>query len=351
LLVKKGAYVLAEVIGFLRKFVKGDIIVVLRDIKFAKYSKAIVDYLGKFITKIRELIVKLIAELNQLPFVHDWVAPTIHKLEQLEREFYAVQSSATKLLPKALAELDVRLQHLLNEALPQEQRLAHAGVPAPNATPIKTEKVKVPTQSTSPLGTPAGTTAPKPPAKVEEQPNLHPEKPKEPKLKVMKEEKVPCFSSANLPAGKATEMERQLAGQQAGLNNMTAQEYLDGRDKFKQFGRGSGAPAADARAAYEKELTEVLREQYKSEGLSATEAKAKATIDATERMKTLAALHNPDMVAAGTNVIGDMGDRQVNSSIGSQWKGRVSELDKAANAVPANERATTRMNAKLERCK
>ena len=68
-------------------------------------------------------------------------------------------------------------------------------------------------------------------------------------------------------------------------------------------------------------------------------------------MRTLAALHNPDMVAGGTNVIADMGDRQVNSSIGSQWKERVSDVDKAAAAVPPSERATTRMNVKMERCK
>ena len=69
-------------------------------------------------------------------------------------------------------------------------------------------------------------------------------------------------------------------------------------------------------------------------------------------METLAALHNPDMFMGGKNVIDGMGDRQVNRSIGSQWKGgRANELDKAAEAVPASERATTKMNAKLERCK
>lgn len=95
--------------------------------------------------------------------------------------------------------------------------------------------------------------------------------------------------------------------------------------------------------------------------MSDAQAKVKATADAANQMKTLAALHNPDMVAGGVNVITDMGDRQVNSTIGGQWKSpikgqpaeptRVQQLDTAATNVPVGERSTTRMNAKLERCK
>jgi len=35
----------------------------------------------------------------------------------------------------------------------------------------------------------------------------------------------------------------------------------------------------------------------------------------------------------------------------SQWKTRIDTLDDAAKKVPVNERNTTGMNAKLERCK
>jgi hypothetical protein len=68
-------------------------------------------------------------------------------------------------------------------------------------------------------------------------------------------------------------------------------------------------------------------------------------------MKTLAALHNPDMIAGGKDVVTSMGDRGVNSSIGSQWQHRVGELDKAALDIPESERGNTKMNAKLKRCK
>ncbi|WP_455885179.1 polymorphic toxin type 15 domain-containing protein, partial [Pseudomonas spelaei] len=50
-------------------------------------------------------------------------------------------------------------------------------------------------------------------------------------------------------------------------------------------------------------------------------------------MKKLAALHNPDLYSGGMDVIGDFGDRQVNSSIGAQWRSRVSELDKVAGSI------------------
>ena len=68
-------------------------------------------------------------------------------------------------------------------------------------------------------------------------------------------------------------------------------------------------------------------------------------------MKALAALHNPDMIAGGQDVIRDFGDRSVNSRIGPQWRSRVGVLDRAAAEVPVTQRAHVKMNAKLERCK
>ena len=357
LLIKNGAYALVEIVGFLRRFVKGDIMKVLRDIRFVKYGEAIAKYIGEFIQGIIRVIHRLRVEMNKI-YAFEWVTNLLAKMARLEREFYGVQTSAIKAIPRALAELDVRLQHALAEVLPHTPRPAHPGVPAHGlAAPPKAAPVRVPAMHANPLGTPHPAQAPHTPPRAQPEPNVHPEHPQEPKLKVMREEKMPCFSSANLPAGKAVEMERQLAGQQAGLNNMTVQEYLDGRKAFgdaKAAGvnpRGSGQPAVDARVKYEDDLTKKLRDQFTSAGMADAEAKREATAEATKQMNTLAALHNPDMVAGGANVIGGMGDRQINSSIGSQWKGRVGDLDTAAQGVPANQRATTRMNAKLERCK
>lgn len=356
LLIKQGGHALAEIVGFLRRFIKGDILKVLRDIRFVKYGEALVKYVGEFIGKLIEVIGRVRAELLKLDAFH-WLADTLRKLEEMERAFYGVQQSAVRAIPRALAELDARLQHALAEALPHEPRLAHAGVPAGHAASVPARPERVPAMQGNGLGHAEGTHRPSHATRAEPEPNLHPENPREPKLKTMKEEKVPCFKSEGLPAGKATEMERQLAGQQAGLNNMTVQEYLDGRNAFEArkaatgSGRGSGQPASEARTAYEDKLNEELREKLVEGGMSDADAKKEAAVQAARKMETLAALHNPDMKAGGANVISDMGDRSVNSSIGSQWKGRVGDLDEAAKGIPPGERTTTRMNVKLERCK
>ena len=67
-------------------------------------------------------------------------------------------------------------------------------------------------------------------------------------------------------------------------------------------------------------------------------------------MKTLAALHNPDMVAAGQDIITGFGDRGINSSLGSQWKDRVGDLDKAACKAQQEGKGNKKMNAKLRPC-
>lgn len=56
------------------------------------------------------------------------------------------------------------------------------------------------------------------------------------------------------------------------------------------------------------------------------------------------------MVSAGKDAIADFGDRNINSRIGAQWKSRVQDLDEAAKKIPAAERGSTKMHAKLSRC-
>lgn len=65
-----------------------------------------------------------------------------------------------------------------------------------------------------------------------------------------------------------------------------------------------------------------------------------------------AALHNPDQVAGGNvgNVRG-VGDRGVNSSIGSQWRYRIDVVDeqiqRMAENMTAIEKNSTYLNVKL----
>lgn len=158
-----------------------------------------------------------------------------------------------------------------------------------------------------------------------------------------------CFNNrSKLPTG---EYDRQLAGQQRGLNDMTVQEYLDGRARYQEVGRqGTGRAQAEMRAQYATELADKFETQLSKQGIVGIEAQQKAAAMTAERMKALAALHNPDMIAGGKDVVLEMGDKRVNSSIGAQWKDRVEALDDEARKIPESARGSTKMNTQLRRC-
>ena len=165
---------------------------------------------------------------------------------------------------------------------------------------------------------------------------------------------VPCFTTNGLPQGSVPEFDRQLTGHEKGINSMTVEEYVKGRAAFdaKESVRDPKV-AIKARESYQAKLSDAIAIKLQEEGLSLIESDKKAAEMAIEKMRTLAALHNPDMVAGGKDAICDFGCRNINSRIGAQWNkgGRLAELDKAAQAIPDAMRAHTKMNAKLERCK
>jgi hypothetical protein len=164
---------------------------------------------------------------------------------------------------------------------------------------------------------------------------------------------VPCFKADGLPRSKLNEFDRQLAGQQKGLNDLTVDEYLRGRDAFvqKQIKRSSKV-AGDARAEFEEKLFGDISAELQSQGMLPEKADVEAAKRAAAKMQTLNALHNPDLVTGGKDVIADFGDASVNKSIGAHWnkKNRLNELDKAARALPEDARGA-KMNVSLERCK
>ncbi|MFL6633330.1 MAG: DUF6861 domain-containing protein [Massilia sp.] len=174
--------------------------------------------------------------------------------------------------------------------------------------------------------------------------------------------RVPCFKTNGLPSTRFPEFDRQLAGQETGLNDMTVADYVDGRDAFEtRTAVRDPNIARAARADYQSDLERKFFITLRRQGLSGLEATAKAAEMATDQMRVLAALHNPNMVAGGRDVIAGFGDRSINSRIGAQWKAwterngtkttRLAELDIAAERVPESLRTTMKMNAKLERCK
>ncbi|MFK3799972.1 DUF6861 domain-containing protein [Pseudomonas sp. NPDC088444] len=186
-------------------------------------------------------------------------------------------------------------------------------------------------------------------------PSPHHPKQEQPPVKKplgMPEHNVPCFSADNLPEKKIPEFDRQLGGQQGGLNDLTVDEYLKGREAFKA-GDGVRDPkvGVKARKSLADSIFESVESALQEHGLTPHESKELARRITAEKMSTLAALHNPDLIAGGKDKISDFGDRQVNSSIGAQWRGRISGLDKAAMHIDVNQRKTIKLKAKLTRCK
>lgn len=157
---------------------------------------------------------------------------------------------------------------------------------------------------------------------------------------------VACFKADNLPTSKHGEFERQLKGQQDGLNRLRIEEFLE---NFANPVKRSPSAAKRARKELEETLTQRFEEELQ-QSMGYRAAKTEAARRVKETMASLAALHNPDLIAGGKDVISDFGDRQVNSSIGPQWKTKIENLKNAAEAVPEASRGKTLINVNLHKC-
>lgn len=179
-------------------------------------------------------------------------------------------------------------------------------------------------------------------------------------LRTMKRFKVPCFKPGKAlkskNKGKERELEshfaRQLKNQEAGLNDLTVGEYIENRNRYKKLKRaGTGLAQEDFREDFSDDLQSSLFKSYKGK-MSPKEAKQKAAQRSREIMNDLAALHDPDMIAGGSDKVSRMGHKGVNSSIGSQWrnKARLAQMDEQAQAALDTLGPDAKMNVALERC-
>ncbi|WP_141717661.1 polymorphic toxin type 15 domain-containing protein [Nocardia altamirensis] len=130
---------------------------------------------------------------------------------------------------------------------------------------------------------------------------------------------------------KIGETVRQVDGQIAGVNKMTANELLHNMKTVSRKGKAQKAANKTYKDAIrDEELLKALQLQRDNPAQLGGKKPARY---AEEQMKTrtkdLAALHEQDIVAGGLDVIGldvtglpKMGDTFVNSSLGSQWAHR-----------------------------
>lgn len=372
---------LARIVNKLDHIVYGNVLGTLKKIKYSDYGQQITSKIVQLGNKLLALTRKVKALLEYAAKVNfmgaGWAKDVYKRMDLFESALVSlIQKSANK-VKQVLQEFDKQMQELLKQTYKLEHAYATVGtkvkpVPPPNQVvrPSLPATATANAAHTSGAATHSGSSG-KPPE------NVHQPKAKELPVKKMKETKVKCFNPVNTDAAKKNaakmikedypkgsknlsvdeylkkETDWQLGNQQKGLNDMSVDDYVNGRKAFDSNGRGSGAPAVAARDKYEDNLIEKYKKEYKQQGLSTAQAEKQAVAKSGRIMNEMAALHDPDQIAAGVNKVGDkaMGLKNINSSIGSQWKTRVEILDEAAAKVPANERSSTSMNAKLERCK
>lgn len=148
------------------------------------------------------------------------------------------------------------------------------------------------------------------------------------------------------------EFTRQVKGQERGLNGMTVGKWIENRENYKSraeiTGNGRSPEGHEAQKLQREKAYQSRIESNQKKGLSYSEAKQ----EATQWISTQAALHNPDQIAGGDPTkVSRMGDANVNSSIGSQWRSRIDSMEasikEAASKMSADELATTKLNVKL----
>lgn len=147
------------------------------------------------------------------------------------------------------------------------------------------------------------------------------------------------------------EFEKQVKGQEKGLNDMTIEEFLKNRENYKQNGRDTQeGPEAQRRAREEARMEKI--DELRKQGMSRKEAEA----EADKWLSTQTALHNPDQVAGGDPAkVTGVGDGRINSSIGGQWGkgGLADKLEQQVrdfikeNNIPPEDWSKIKMNVNL----
>ena len=142
------------------------------------------------------------------------------------------------------------------------------------------------------------------------------------------------------------EFARQLENQEKGLNSLTIAEFVENRKKYNVAGRNKKANQfqKELRGKFKQDKIEELFEN----GMSYDDAVKVAD----EWIKSKAVLHNPDQIAGGNSMnLTGLGDKNVNSSLGAQWRYRIDDLEKQimsfANKIPENEWESIKLNIKL----
>ncbi|WP_224023274.1 hypothetical protein, partial [Burkholderia vietnamiensis] len=181
---------------FLNKFIKGNILEFLKGVKFANYEKSLLEILQQTTSKLIGIVQEVRSRLLNASVLHVRLADHLESVQRLvqrlsvwEQRFYAVQQEGIQQIPRAVAELQQRLDRLLAQEAPRDSHVVSSGVSAtkPQAVvPLKQEVHDTPGATLrDPASHGAGTTSRTGSAPArKEKPNVPPRPSDQPNVKV-----------------------------------------------------------------------------------------------------------------------------------------------------------------------
>ena len=141
---------LVEMVRFLNKFIKGNILEFLRGVKFANYEKSLLEILQQTTDKLIGIVQAVRSKLRDARVFNVKIADCLESVQNLirklsvwEQRFYAVQQEGIQQIPNAVAELQRRLDRLLAQEAPKESHRVAAGVTAAKPEPVAPLKQEV----------------------------------------------------------------------------------------------------------------------------------------------------------------------------------------------------------------
>ncbi|NKJ09419.1 PAAR-like domain-containing protein [Rhizobium sp. SG741] len=160
------------------------------------------------------------------------------------------------------------------------------------------------------------------------------------------EKNVECFKK---PAHLSDEeFDKQLQEQMDALRNIDADTLLQRRKAIRDAGGTSPLRDLNAQTQARRDYESGRLEELAQDGIVGQKAADKVA----EEMSDLAATHRLDIIAGGDpSDISGLGDKGVNSSLGSQWKGRRSQsLEDYASEMKKNGLGKEKLKVNLKKC-
>lgn len=141
---------LVEMVRFLNKFVRGNVLRFLENVKFGNYEKSLLQVLRQTTDKLIGIVQQVRGKLMRARVFNvniaehfDSIQNAINKLSMWEQRFYAVQQAGVEQIPKAVAELQQRLDRLMAQTVPRETHVVPAGVTAKKIDPVAPVKQEI----------------------------------------------------------------------------------------------------------------------------------------------------------------------------------------------------------------